>query len=69
MNTITGFIGIALFLAFIGGLAESIGALPFIIIVIAISALAIYDYYESVRDERRKSVRQANVDARENAQS
>ncbi|MDH5772740.1 MAG: hypothetical protein OEY84_06350 [Rhodospirillaceae bacterium] len=69
MNTITGFIGIALFLAFIGGLAESIGALPFIIIVIAISALAIYDYYESVRDERRKSVRQANVDAREKAQS
>jgi len=69
MNTITGFIGIALFLAFIGGLAESIGALPFIIIVIAISAMAIYDYVESVRAERRKSVRQANVDAHEKAQS
>ncbi|MCK5167292.1 MAG: hypothetical protein KAQ66_08225 [Rhodospirillaceae bacterium] len=53
MNTITGFIGIALFVAFIGGLAESIGALPFIIIVSIISAMAIYDFVESVRSERK----------------
>ncbi|MDH3335920.1 MAG: hypothetical protein OEL50_04675 [Rhodospirillaceae bacterium] len=69
MNTITGFIGIALFLAFIGGLAQSIGAPPFIIIVIAISVMAVFDYYESVRDERKKIIRQANVDAHEKAQS
>ena len=52
---ITGFIGIALFLAFAGGLAESIGALPFTIIVMIIGAMAAYDYYENVRDERRKN--------------
>ncbi|MDH5187784.1 MAG: hypothetical protein OEW37_02365 [Rhodospirillaceae bacterium] len=69
MNTITGLIGVAMFLAFIGGLAQSIGALPFIIIVIAISTMAIYDYYESVKSERSQAIRQANVDAKENEQS
>lgn len=52
-NIITGFIGIALFLLFVGGLAESIGAVPFIVIVGIIGALAFYDYYENVRDARR----------------
>jgi len=52
-NTITGLIGIGLFLAFIGGLAHSIGATPFIFIVIIIGAMAIYDFYESVRDARK----------------
>ena len=66
MNTVTGLIGISLFIAFIGGLAESIGALPFIIIVSIIGAMATYDFVESVRDERKQSVRQANVDAKEN---
>ncbi|MBL4747542.1 MAG: hypothetical protein JKY17_01730 [Magnetovibrio sp.] len=54
-NTITGLIGIMLFLAFIGGLAHSIGATPFIIIVIIIGALAVYDFYESVRDARKEA--------------
>ena len=53
MNTVTGFIGIVLFIAFIGGLAESIGALPFVIIVSIIGAMAIYDFVESVRNERK----------------
>lgn len=66
MNTVTGLIGVALFIAFIGGLAESIGALPFIIIVSIIGAMAIYDFVGSVRDERKQAVRQANVDAKEN---
>ena len=69
MNTITGLVGIAMFLAFIGGLAESIGALPFIIIVVGVSSMGVYDFYESVRDERSQAVRQAKVDARENAGS
>ena len=52
-NTITGLFGILVFLAFIGGLAHSIGATPFIIIVVVIGAMAVYDFYESVRDERK----------------
>ncbi len=66
MNTVTGLVGITLFIAFIGGLAESIGALPFIIIVSIIGAMAIYDFVGSVRDERKQAVRQADVDAKEN---
>ena len=69
MNTITGLIGIGMFLAFIGGLAESIGALPFVLIVAGVSSMGLYDFYESIRDERRQAVRQAKVDARERAGS
>ena len=54
-NTITGLIGILLFLAFVGGLAHSIGATPFIVIVVIIGAMAAYDYYESVRDSRKST--------------
>ncbi|HEY9081254.1 hypothetical protein [Magnetovibrio sp.] len=52
-NLLTGLFGIALFLAFIGGLAQSIGAAPFIIIVAMIAAMALYDFYESIRDARK----------------
>ncbi len=69
MNTITGLFGVTLFLAFIGGLAHSIGALPFVIIVVVIGAMAVYDFYGSVREERDQAARQANVDAKEKAQS
>ena len=54
-NLITGLIGIVLFLAFIGGLAETIGALPFVLIVVIIGGMASYDFYESVRDARQKT--------------
>ena len=54
-NAITGLIGILLFLAFVGGLAHSIGATPFIVIVVMIGAMAVYDYYESVRDSRKSA--------------
>lgn len=60
-NTITGLIGILLFLAFIGGLANSIGATPFIIIVMIIGAMAVYDFYESVRDARKEAAEKANI--------
>ena len=52
-NIITGIFGIGLFIAFIGGLAESIGALPFILIVLFVGSMAAYDFYENVRDSRK----------------
>lgn len=54
-NIITGVIGVAMFLAFIGGLAHSIGATPFIVIVVFISGLALYDFYENLRDARKEA--------------
>jgi len=58
-NLITGLIGIVLFLAFVGGLAQSIGAVPFILIVIIIGAMALYDFYESVRESRQQDAAKA----------
>lgn len=52
-NTITGLFGVLLFGVFIVGLAESIDALPFTLIVVVVCALAGYDFYESVRDARK----------------
>ena len=54
-NAITGLIGSLLFLAFVGGLAHSIGATPFIVIVSIIGAMAVYDYDESVRDSLKSA--------------
>lgn len=51
-NIITGIIGMAIFLLFVGGLAVSIGQLPFIIIVIFIAALTMYALYQDIRDSR-----------------
>lgn len=50
---ITGILGVGLFLAFIGGLAESIGKAPFVVIVVFVGALASYDLYENIRDNRK----------------
>lgn len=58
-NLITGLIGIVLFLAFVGGLAQSIGAVPFILIVMIIGAMALYDFYESVREARQQDAAKA----------
>lgn len=52
-NIITGIFGIGLFLAFIGGLAETIGAVPFILIVVFVGGMAAYDLYENIRDDRK----------------
>lgn len=48
-NLITGLIGVALFLAFVLGLAHSIGQLPFVIIVLIVCALLCFDFYQSAR--------------------
>jgi hypothetical protein len=59
-NIITGAISIGIFMAFVLGLAGSIKALPFLIIVIAVCAMLCTDYFQSVReglkaDKQKKS--------------
>ena len=59
-NIITGAISVGIFMAFVLGLAGSIKALPFVIIVIAVCAMLCTDYFQSVReglqaDKRKKS--------------
>ena len=49
-NIITGAIAVAMFLAFAGGLAESIGAVPFILIVVIVGAMLCVDFYESAKE-------------------
>lgn len=49
-NIITGAIGVIIFMAFVLGLAESIKALPFMIIVVAVCAMLCVDYYQSSRE-------------------
>ena len=53
-NLITGLIAVSIFLAFVLGLAFSIGTPPFIIIVLIVSALIVTDYYHSARDGLKK---------------
>ena len=48
-NLITGFIAVAVFLAFTIGLAVSIGTLPFILIVVFVAGLIITDFYQSAK--------------------
>tara|TARA_R110000787_G_scaffold63679_6_gene143555 strand:- start:15518 stop:15694 length:177 start_codon:yes stop_codon:yes gene_type:complete len=52
-SIITGVIGVGIFLLFIGGLAESIGQLPFTIIVIFVAAMGVYGLYEDIREDRK----------------
>jgi hypothetical protein len=49
-NLITGTIAVAIFLAFVLGLASSIGKIPFTIIVVIVSAMICTDYYQSARE-------------------
>ena len=49
-NIITGAIAVAMFLAFTGGLAESIGEIPFILIVVIVGAMLCIDFYESAKE-------------------
>lgn len=57
-NLITGLIAVVIFLAFVFGLAHSIGELPFFLIVLVVSALLVTDFYQSSREglkhEKRK---------------
>ena len=49
---ITAILGLGIFLLFVGGLAKSIGQMPFAIIVVIVSALAIYGVYEELRSDK-----------------
>ena len=57
-NIITGAIGVAMFLAFTLGLAESIGTVPFAIIVISVCTMLVIDFIQSakegLKEERQK---------------
>lgn len=52
-NIITGAIGVVIFMAFVLGLAESIGELPFVVIVVAVCAMLCIDFFQSARDSLR----------------
>jgi choline-glycine betaine transporter len=49
-NIITGAIAVSIFLAFVLGLAESISALPFAIIVIVVCLMIVTDFIQSAKD-------------------
>ena len=49
-NIITGAIGVIIFMAFVLGLAQSIGEMPFVIIVVAVCAMLCIDFFQSARE-------------------
>ena len=49
-NLITGTIAVGIFLAFVLGLAESIGKIPFTLIVVIVSVMLCIDYYQSAKE-------------------
>ena len=53
-NLITGIVAIAVFVAFVAGLAQSIGAVPFIVIVAIVIAMAGFDFWQSARQGLRE---------------
>ena len=61
-NLITGLIALAVFLTFVLGLAESIGTIPFTVIVIAVSGMITMDYYQSAKKGLEKEKNKNAVD-------
>ncbi len=49
-NLITGLIAVSMFLAFTLGLAQSIGTIPFALIVIAVCSMLLVDFYQSAKE-------------------
>jgi hypothetical protein len=49
-NIITGAISVVIFMAFVLGLAGSIKALPFAVIVVIVCAMLCTDYFQSARE-------------------
>jgi F0F1-type ATP synthase assembly protein I len=49
-NLITGIIAVGIFLAFVLGLAVSIGTIPFGIIVVIVSGMIVTDFYQSAKE-------------------
>ncbi len=62
-NLITGLIAVAVFLAFVLGLANSIGAIPFTIIVLIVSAMIVTDFYQSAKQGLEKEKNNNVVDS------
>ncbi len=62
-NLITGLIAVAVFLAFVLGLANSIGAIPFTIIVLIVSGLIVTDFYQSAKQGLEKEKNNNVVDS------
>jgi hypothetical protein len=52
-NLISGLIAAAIFIPFVGGLAVSIGVVPFAIIVVIVVAMFLFDFFQSARDGLR----------------
>jgi hypothetical protein len=52
-NLISGLVAAAIFIPFVVGLAVSIGAAPFAIIVAIVVAMLLVDYFQSARDGLR----------------
>jgi hypothetical protein len=59
-NMITGVLAALLFIAFVAGLAESIGALPFMLIVGIVSIMLLIDLVQSIRQGFSKSGTQSD---------
>lgn len=59
-NIITGALGVIVFLLFTGGLAQSIGELPFILIVTIVGIMLLVDFYESAREGLQKKTDHRN---------
>lgn len=59
-NVITGVLSATLFIAFVAGLAESIGALPFIIIVGIVSVMMLTDLVQSFKAQVREKNKRRN---------
>jgi len=53
-NLITGIIAVGIFLAFVIGLAVSIGTIPFGIIVALVSVMIVTDFYQSAKEGMQK---------------
>ena len=53
-NLITGIIAVGIFLAFVLGLAVSIGTIPFGVIVVIVSGLIVTDFYQSAKEGLNK---------------
>lgn len=60
-NIITGLIGVVIFLSFIIGLAMSIKALPFTIIVAAVSIMILVDFFQSSKEGLKETEQNPDI--------
>ena len=54
-NVITGGLGILMALIFLGYYATDIAAVPLIVIIVAVLGMAVFDYWQSVRQRDDKA--------------